>query len=231
MVITHEDRRNPNWGLRILIAVAAVIAIAASVAVYAAFGGNDNNDTPAATSNDWPASPQPENDEPVIDPTTEPTPSPTPSATPTETEEPETDASAVATQSYEPAPYPTVRPTTNLPRPGTAGANDGLMITVKGHCNDKGGLRLDGKGFTPGGTYLTQAWYPVSQKSRQYTHLQDNGLGVADDKGHTPNWRWDCNDGEKGKPDPRGVYTLMMVDYGPDNAGPYRWAYTTFTVD
>lgn len=82
-----------------------------------------------------------------------------------------------------------------------------MHIKVVGKCTNSGGLQLQSSGFTPGGSYQTEAWYPSGE---QYPHLA--GTGTAGTNGDTPNWRWDCFDGANGKRDPEGTYSLRLTD-------------------
>lgn len=71
-----------------------------------------------------------------------------------------------------------------------------LCFRVVGSCsiNYGGLLQGEGRGFRPGGKYLTQAWYPLKSKwkGQPYTNLINNGYGRASKKGTTPGWKWNC---------------------------------------
>jgi hypothetical protein len=107
-------------------------------------------------------------------------------------------------------------------------SENGLTAQVIGTCSKVRGesvLRLKASGFTPNGTYRSEPKYP---NGTPYTYLRDIGLGkgigqVAAD-GSTPDWTWDCADGEGG-PDTPGVYTLTIRDLKTN-----RTVTTTFTV-
>lgn len=97
-----------------------------------------------------------------------------------------------------------------------------LTIKVTGSCSERGGLRLRSSGLTPNGRYRTEAWYP---NGVPYTYLLNGGEGTADPSGRASAWRWDCQHGANGKPDPSGTYRLVVTDLSTG-----RSATTSFRV-
>ena len=100
------------------------------------------------------------------------------------------------------------------PAPGTAVTHDGLTIRVNGTCANNGVMTLVSSGFTAGGKYRTEAWYPNGEP---YTYMRSIGNVVKDsptERGatDTPAWEWDCRVTPDGALDPEGVYTLTMTD-------------------
>jgi hypothetical protein len=82
-------------------------------------------------------------------------------------------------------------------------ANAHPLFNVVGHCaRGKDTLFGAGRGFTPGGRYVTMAWYP---DGKPYTRIANPGH--ASTKGTTPNWQWACE-----RVDPPGTYYLRLVD-------------------
>jgi hypothetical protein len=82
-------------------------------------------------------------------------------------------------------------------------ANAHPLFSVVGHCaRGRGTLFGAGRGFTPGGRYVTIAWYP---DGKPYTRIANPGH--ASTKGTTPNWRWACE-----RVDPPGRYEVRLVD-------------------
>lgn len=84
-----------------------------------------------------------------------------------------------------------------------------LQFKVTGSCvSGKGTLRSKSSGFTPGGSYTTDAWYP---NGRHYTDM--NRFGKAWPDGITSSWQWPCDiPDSKGRIDPPGKYKIRMTD-------------------
>jgi hypothetical protein len=96
-----------------------------------------------------------------------------------------------------------------------------LIVKMMGKCRSKvngGVLYPSVKGFTPGGTFTVNAWYPDGSPYR-YLHHQgrvgsDGTLRKTTDP--TVKWGWACGDGANGKSDPATHgskrYTIQFKD-------------------
>lgn len=83
-----------------------------------------------------------------------------------------------------------------------------LSFEIIGTCTSEAGtLTSVSSGFTPGGNYTTEAWYPNGDP---YLGL-DNPGRVADN-GSTPAWNWNCALGENEGGDPPGEYRVKITD-------------------
>ncbi len=91
----------------------------------------------------------------------------------------------------------------------TPQAKGPLMFKIIGNCTSESGtLTSVSSGFTPGGPYSTEAWYP---SGKPYTQISNPGY--ASGSGSTPGWNWPCAEGETaGKGDPPGEYRAVITD-------------------
>lgn len=129
-------------------------------------------------------------------------PAPTPAVTPT----PPVSPTPTATKS----PLPTVEPTAgpSATREGTDTIGEPtpsaspLEFSVIGECRTVGEkLLAESSGFTPGGQYRSEAWYPGGAR-----YPLDFTVGTANSDG-TVNWGWTCE-----ADDPAGTYTTTVTD-------------------
>lgn len=101
---------------------------------------------------------------------------------------------------------------------GEAASKDGLTIQVFGTCGSnpeqKQALRLHASGFTPGGVYMTEAYFPneAPLNGARYRFLKNFGYNKAANDGSTPAWTWDCWLAQGTPGDPPGTYKLTLHD-------------------
>ncbi len=89
--------------------------------------------------------------------------------------------------------------------------SDGLSLQAMGVPSDPGGLWFMGRGFTPRGEYVVEAFYPQDSEysGTPYTFIRN---GVADPDGSIPRARWDAGYTNTGSDDPPGIYIIRFTD-------------------
>lgn len=93
---------------------------------------------------------------------------------------------------------------------GPSATQKQLAVRVMGSCADDGGFWFYGRGFAPGGMFLTGANYPDDSAQRGGLYGRLTKEGRANEDGSITALRLDCVDPDTKAHDPFGVYSVVF---------------------